>query len=282
MTNDTTIEAFKEIVRDTDILIVTEPKSGQTWLMNFLYHLKTKGKSADFGGKGLLGAMPWIEIPFNPADMEPYKSEDRIKMFESIDNPRIFKMHVRWSKIPITTESKAKIITITRDPRDLPYSLYKHLTGLKHMIPNANVPWETFFEKSLKDKYFIQWMQSFWPHRNDTNLLWLRYEDMKLDMEGTAQKILDFTGWEASDEEVAKAIELSSFDHVKKTEKKNLFINLDNNPFREDAAFIREGKVGANREKLTEDMENRMMEQLRSELPEDAIEWLLSDPKDHN
>lgn len=280
MCNDEIIEAFKEKVRDTDIFCATEAKSGQTWLTTLLYHLKTKGKSLDYGGNGIMGAIPWLELPFNitEGDFEPYKINERVEVFESIENPRIFKMHVRWNKVPVTAESKAKIITITRDPRDLPYSMYNHLNGMKQS-PIEPMPFEQYFEGWLERMNIIPWMHSFWPHRNDPNLLWLRYEDMKLDIEGTARKILNFTGWEVSDEELEKAIDLSSFGHMKKNER-NL-IKKGNTAFREDFSFIREGKVGKNRAMLTEDMEKRMMEKIRSELPEEAVEWLLSDPSNH-
>merc|ERR1711862_46196 len=157
--------------------------------------------------------------------------------------------------------------------------MFNHLNGMKyrHIEP---ISFEQFFEGWLQSMNFILWMQSFWPHRNDPNLLWLRYEDMKLDMEGTARKILNFTGWEVSDEELAKAIKLSSFDHMRKNERITM-LRKDFTNFREDFSFIREGKVGKNREMLTEDMEKRLMKKIRSELPEEAVEWLLSDPSNH-
>jgi len=257
---------------------VTEPKSGQTWLTTFLFHLKTQCKAPDLSGKGIYGVIPWLEIPCNFAegDLTPFNIQDRIKHIESYENPRVFKMHVRWNKIEPFC-SKAKVITITRDPRDLPFSLYNHAIIMKGLdLP----PWEIFVEDWIDEMTIIPWMKSFWPHKNDENVLWLRYEDLKLDMESTARKILDFTGWECTDEEVQKAIELSSFSHMQTNERKH-FILDGRTIFRRGSSFIREGKVGSNREKLTEEMTERIMEKLRKELPEDAVEWLLSDPSDH-
>lgn len=276
--HDGILEAFKEKARETDLFCVTEPKSGQTWLTTFLFHVKTRCKQPDLGGKGIIGAIPWLEIPCNfpEGSFQPFDVQDRINHFESYENPRVFKMHVRWNKIEPFC-SKAKVITITRDPRDLPYSWFNHMSIMKGIeIP----PWEIFVEDWIDKMPLIPWMKSFWPHRNDENVLWLRYEDLKLDMEGTARKILDFTGWECTDEELQTAIELSSFSHMQKNERKH-FIHEDRTIFRPGSTFIRDGKVGSNRQKLTEGMTERIMEKLRKELPEDAIEWLVSDPNDH-
>jgi len=283
MCHDGILEAFQETVRDTDIFTSTEPKCGQTWLTTFLHHLKTRGEKEDLGGNGILGATPWLEIPCNfpEGDNTPFNIKDRIEHFESFESPRIFKMHVRYHKIPRGTpemKTKSKIITITRDPRDLPWSFYNHMGIMKGVeLP----PWEIYANDWIEKMSLIPWMKGFWPHKDDEDLLWLRYEDLKLDIEGTARKILDFTGWDVTDEELKKCIELSSFGHMQKNERKH-FIHEDRSIFRRGSSFIREGKVGLNRLHLTEEMEEKLLSKLRSELPENAVEWLLSDPKDHD
>ena len=49
----------------------------------------------------------------------------------ALDDPRIIKMHVVWEEIPRPAGSKARVITITRDPRDVPYSMFQHLQSMK-------------------------------------------------------------------------------------------------------------------------------------------------------
>ena len=189
-------------------------------------------------------------------------------------------MHVRWDKIPANTTSK--IITVTRDPRDLPYSMYRHITCMKSTLEENVKPFEEFFEEWMEEYNFIPWMKSFWPHKNDPNVLWLRYEDMQSDLKGTGRRIVDFLGWDISQEELDKACEMSTFEHMHKYEKVHLY-NGEKSIIRRNSSFIREGKVGANRMRLTEEMEERLLGKLKdSGLPDDAIDWLLNIPTDRD
>lgn len=275
------LSKFEPTSRDSDIYTATIPKCGQTWITTLLYHLKTRCKYPDMEGQDLMGVVPWLENPINLTDEEgpfvPYDIDERIQEYERQVDPRVFKMHVTWENIPRAPDSKTKVITVTRDPRDLPYSYYKHVSAMNdHPAVPKYESFEQYFEDYMKDFFISKWMKSFWPHRNDPNLLWIRYEDMKQNLKAVAHQIIEFTGWDITDEVLEKAVDMCSLQNMQKSEKTVIFARRTK-VFRRDSSFIREGKVGVNRTHLTEDMENRLIERLRSELPEDAFKFLLPD-----
>ena len=74
------------------------------------------------------------------------------------------------------------------------------------------------------DAYLETWLgfgawfrnvQGWWPHRNDDNLLWLRYEDMKADLGGSIDQILRFLDWDLSVKARAQVLEYCSFGWMK-------------------------------------------------------------------
>lgn len=87
--------------------------------------------------KNILAECPWIET-ITPTEVDGQlvkpSIEEHQKTIELLDEPRIFKQHVDWSEIATSTDPKIqssiRYITITRDIRDVPYSMFEHLTGM--------------------------------------------------------------------------------------------------------------------------------------------------------
>ena len=66
--------------------------------------------------------------------------------------------------------------------------------------------------------YFVH-LLSWWEHRNDSNVLFLFFEDMKDDLESVVRMVAAFIGIR-DEERIKKAVELSSFEFMKEHEKK--------------------------------------------------------------
>jgi len=270
------LERFESMARDSDIFINTSAKCGQTWLQTLLYHLKTEGKCPDLEGKELYQVVPWLEVPINHSQSsKPYEIESRLNEFEQISNPRIFKMHVLWDEIPRPLAPQSKVIVITRDVRDVPYSMYQHhqtLTEKSDLFKNGEPPtFEEYFDSwLLSGPYYFKHLSSVWPHRNDPCAYFLTYEKLKADTWGETKKLLKFLQWNICDDDVRRAIDLASFANMRKAEK---FILFQGNAFEKEKHFIREGQVGKNRLRLTEDMVRRLAEKGREfGLDDDAME----------
>jgi hypothetical protein len=268
------LAAFEPTTRPTDVFVATAAKCGQTWLLALLHHLKTRGQDPDFGGVGAFGATPWLEIPRDMTTGAPFDRAERLAALAAMGDPRIFKLHVTWEEIPRPPGSAAKVMTITRDPRDLPWSMYCHVSGLRPEI-RGGAPveaFDAFFESWLARGYFFTVVRSFWPHRNDPDVLWLRYEDLKRDLRANAARCVKFLGWDVDDAALDRACGLATLEHMQAHESALKMSGA----FKPDSRFVREGAVGRNRARLSADQEARLVARAREVLEPECLAWVMS------
>jgi len=273
------LETFEPLARDTDVFITTTAKCGQTWLQALLYHLKTRGLSPDYEGIGLLGVTPWLELPWDSRLQKKTSGrEERLADIEKLSDPRIFKLHVIWDEVPRPATSKARVITITRDPREVPYSLFCHMQALE--FPDGKGPttdFDLFFDGWLERGLYFQLVKSYWEHKDDPDFLWLRYEDMKADLHGHAKRLVEFLGWDLTPSDIERALPLVQLAHMQKAERKEILPGK-NGVWKEGKRFFREGAVGKNRAHLSEEQEARILETARRELGEECYDFVVSLP----
>jgi aryl sulfotransferase len=265
------LEAFESTTRSTDLFCATAAKSGQTWLLTLLHHLRTQGRDSALQD-GLANAAPWLELPKNLSTGEPYLRHERLALFAGLSNPRVFKMHVLWDEIPRAPGSGAKVITVTRDPRDLPYSMYRHFQALRE---DFDEDFDTYFETWMSFGYVFKFVRSIWPHRHDPDFLWLRYEDMTSDLTGQIARILNFTGWPCTDDAVARVLPLVDFTHMQGREDTKALTHGDLKRNKR-GRFFREGGVGKNRARLSADQDARIVARGREEFEPECFDFVFS------
>lgn len=178
--------------RPTDVVITPFGKSGTTWTQQIFHTLRTRG---DMDFDDISRVVPWIETS-GSLNID-INAEQRA-------NPRGFKSHLPYDQLP----RGARYINVIRDPLDAAYSGFKFMEGW-FLEPGA-VSAEEFILARANDasyhKHFISW----WPHRNDADVLYLVYEHMKGDAEGTIRRIADFSGIALDDDLLAITLEHSS------------------------------------------------------------------------
>jgi hypothetical protein len=85
----------------------------------------------------------------------------------------------------------------------------------------------------------------------------LRYEDLKQDPHTALRKILEFLDiYDYTDEQIDRAVELSSFENMKKAERNRESSSPWLNPGRRPVAKamkVRKGKVGGYRDEMTDE-----------------------------
>ena len=123
-----------------------------------------------------------------------------------------------------------------------------------------DLKWDTFWDNHVKGCYsygdYFDHLLS-WPHRDDENVLLLKYEDMKTDLPGAISQIASFLGINLSDQVISKIADLSSFEKMKRDDTVNF--SSDKNYNREgESTFIRKGIVGDWRNILTATQSTQM------------------------
>ena len=267
---------FEPTVRDSDVFVSTAAKCGQTWVQTLLVHLKTRGRQPDLGGKGLGAVSPWLELPGDLSFGHGISDRAaRLQMLESLGDPRILKMHVVWDEIPRPAGSRAKIVTITRDPRDVPYSMFSHLQAIASEDSDLPKDFDAYFEQWMDFGFYFKFVRSFWPHRDDADVLWLRYEDMQRDLRAQTERIVGFLEWEIEPEDVDRVLPLVDFAHMRASEKSQIFIE-SRGLWKEGSHFFREGGVGKNRARLSTEQARRIVERAHTELGDECARFVLS------
>jgi hypothetical protein len=267
------LEAFEPTTRPTDVFVATAAKCGQTWLLALLHHLRTRGADPTFGGDGAFSVSPWLENPRDMRTGQPFERTARLSQLAALPDPRVFKLHVVFEEVPRPPGSDAKVVTITRDVRDVPYSMYSHIVGLRPgLFPGPIGDFDAYFESWLANGYYFKVVRSFWPHRHDPDVLWLRFEDLKADLRGQARRCADFLGWDVDDAALDRAVALADLRHMQANEAA-----LDmSSAFKEGHRFVREGAVGKNRARLSPDQERRLVARARAEFEPACFEFVMS------
>lgn len=204
--------------RPGDVFICTSPKAGTTWMQQICHQLRTRG-NMDF--EEISSVVPWLETC---EDIGVDVNADQI-------TPRLFKTHA-WKPHLLDGEGiseECKYILITRNPEDSAVSFYNFLNGwffAKNSISIERFMDELFLKRGrpksiMNNPSYWEFLLSWWPNRNDPNVLWLWYEDMKEDHKATVNKVAEFLGYDCKDAELIDiAYKNSTFDFMKEHEVK--------------------------------------------------------------
>ncbi|XP_078491782.1 amine sulfotransferase-like [Ciona intestinalis] len=226
--------ARKYKAKDSDVYVCSYPKTGTTWLLTIAWLIVHHGE----------------EFPGNYRDSIPMLEFDGCESTEAIDDskfPRIIKTHFPYKLVP--KNSKAKYLYITRNPKDALVSLYFHIRGFQSEYkcenPDLNKLYELYMKGEVEFGLFFDHLNEWYAHRNDPNVLFLLYEDVKQDPRNEVLKVANFLGGEYEkklkmDEGkiLENILERSSFSHMKGR-------NVWHKTFRpENEPFIRKGVIG--------------------------------------
>ncbi|KAM6092632.1 sulfotransferase 6B1-like isoform 1-T3 [Theristicus caerulescens] len=197
------LDAFD--AREDDVLLVSYPKSGTHWLAGVI----TK----------LYNTQITLTSPIEYGDVS------RLEELNKLSSKRIIPTHLDYNMLPPNFKNKkCKMIYISRNPKDTAVSMYHYYRD------NPNLPtidtWTAFFDLFLKgDVVCGSWFDHFlsWEeHKNDKNILFLFYEDMKKDLPKIVKEISLFLDLEVSDNDIEDICKKSSFSEMKSnTEKEN-------------------------------------------------------------
>jgi hypothetical protein len=231
--------------RSTDVMIATYPKCGTTWLQQILHALRTRG---DMAFSEITQVVPWLEMA-DALGMDPRA--------EQVSPPRMFKTHLSWEDIP----KGARYIHMTRDPRDALVSHFHFMQGWFFETGSVDIDSfaaTRFLTKSLRAGGYWAYLSSWWPHRDDDNVLFLTYEDLHEDPRAGIRRIADFIGCQMDAALEAVVLERSSFEFMKAHEHqfddhlvRNFMDSALNLEPGGDSSKVRSGQVGSHKGTLS-------------------------------
>jgi len=221
------------LILPDDIFLVSFPKSGNTWTRFLLANLRFPQEPATFANIDRL-------IP------DPTATTKRD--FQRMPRPRIIKSHECFDpRYP-------RVVYIVRDPRDVVVSQYFYHRKIRRIEDES--PIEKFVTRFLAGETCPHgsWGQNIatWLYTSEGSprFLLLRYEDLVADTARELAKVVDFLQLPAGLGEIARAVERSSADAMRKLEKAQPDKNTLMKGSRKDITFVRAAGSGGWRHDL--------------------------------
>ena len=189
------------VPRPTDVFVATYPKCGTTLMQQIVHGLRTGG---DMDFEDISGVVPWIELA-QDLGIDP-EAEQRA-------NPRAFKTHFDWDGLP----KGGRSIYVLREPLAALVSFHHFFSGW--FFEDGAIDLETFaldyvWHREGVHDYWAH-LVSWWPHRHDVDVLYLLYEDVVADLEGTVRRVADFIGVAADEARLALATRQAGLDFMR-------------------------------------------------------------------
>ncbi|XP_075555211.1 sulfotransferase ssu-1-like isoform X1 [Dermacentor variabilis] len=206
--DDTVLSTLAYKPQPGDLIIVSYPKCGTTWMQHIVYNILMDAEEPEDPLDQVL-RMPFLEM--QGAEAAVYAPQ-----------PRVLKTHLPFHMIPYSPD--AKYIYITRNPYDCCVSFYYH-TRNNPPYQFSEGTFEEFFELFLHGRvdfrdYFDN-VLSWYKHRRDPNVLFLTYEELKTDTAGLVHRVASFideereTRLKKNPELLGKILEKSSIEYMK-------------------------------------------------------------------
>jgi hypothetical protein len=236
------------LLSDGDVVVLSAPKSGRTWLRTFLCAYLCKRYGLDFTLQpGRYNHPGFPRVIFSHDRFEHRTKGNRWDYFRG------------KYLVPRKELRRAKIILLVRDPRDCFVSLYLQMT---RRDPSADA---AFKQKSaselLRDKRFgirgvvramNDWLNEF-ADRKDFTIV--RYEALRASPAEHFRDLLAVLGETTPDMSIfQEALEFARFENMQKLEAAGVFDSKILHPgdVRDPESFkVRRGKVGGYREYLS-------------------------------
>jgi hypothetical protein len=244
----------------SDVIVCSFFKSGTTWLLQMATQIVYRGQ-AEFAN--IHHAVPWPDVPAAPMARLMIALEDPSPAANSPTGKRVIKTHLPLARIPFVPE--ARYIACVRDPKDVCASGYHFMNALVYgPLAPAVDSWVKFM---FSDGFQYPWAEhlaSYWAVRNERNVLFLTYEDMRRDHAGTVRRIADFVGVPLTPDELKTVIHESSFAVMKQAGGE--FEPGQILPWTRKNAMMRAGKAGGSNELLTAAQQRFIDDRCRTEL----------------
>lgn len=223
-----------------DLLVSTYPKAGTTWTQEIVDLIQNEGNVDHSQRAPTHERFPFIELIIPPII-------NGLEQANNTPSPRTLKTHLPIELLPPSfLEKKCKIIYVARNGKDNMVSYY-HFQRMNRTLPHPGT-WEEYFETFMAGKVcWGSWhdhVKGWWKAKDQHNILYLFYEDMKKNPKHEIQKLAKFIGKDLDDKTLDKIVYHTTFDVMKKNPMAN-YTSLPTDIMNHSVSpFMRKGTTG--------------------------------------
>merc|ERR1712215_21724 len=262
-------------VTEKDIWVVTYPRSGTTWTQEMVWNITNgldfeKARKTDIDEKFFFLDMDWLQSGSHgnaPGFID--------KAEKAVGQQRMIKSHLPLGLLPPSLLETSNVIYVARNPKDVVVSYYHHHKLTKSMESDMKFSaFVKFFMKEMlvDDPYMAHVMEAV-NLRNNPNIKFLWYEDMKKDLQSTIRDVAEFLDKDLSDQEIAILADYLDLKNMKKTPAVNHQDRHDRGAFAEGECFIRKGVAGGWREYFDDDLDKKFNEWIQEKTKNIPIDF---------
>ncbi|XP_001863521.2 sulfotransferase family cytosolic 1B member 1 [Culex quinquefasciatus] len=257
-------------IRPDDVWVLSYPRTGSTWAQEMIWLLGNKLDYESARQNVQQVRTPLLELSAIFSEdqsvqdfVTEHKKVTSVTCVHNLPSPRYVKCHLPWQLLPKQMDTvRPKMVYIARNPKDLAVSYYYYC----QLIHQTDGSFEEFCDIFLDDCAPIgpMWahMLSFWKRRNQPNVLFLKYEDMKRKLPQVVREVAEFMDIERelSDAEVDRLCDHLQFDKMQKNPAVNMEPLMKNSANINDKAsvkFIRKGEIGDWKNYMSDELSER-------------------------
>ncbi|XP_034427383.1 uncharacterized protein LOC117753415 [Hippoglossus hippoglossus] len=230
-------------LRHDDIIIVTYPKSGTTWMQEIVPLIMSGGDPASVESLHNWDRVPWLEM---------YRSSDL--NLEKRPSPRMFTTHFHYNMMPPGFfEVKPKVIYVMRNPKDV-FTSFLHYSEVASFLVNPG-PQREFLHKFLDGKVcYGSWFDHIkgWLNAEDKDrIMYISYEEMIMDLKDSVARIAQYLEKPLGTEVIEKITDRCLFKNMKQNNMSNYSAVPCEILDRTKSEFLRKGITGDWKNQLT-------------------------------
>jgi aryl sulfotransferase len=263
--------------RPGDVFVCTPPKCGTTWTQTIVVTLLHHPNDPP---APVMNLAPWFDSRFVPVD-------EVAAGLDAQTHRRSLKTHTPADGIPWYPD--ASYVVVARDGRDAFMSMLNHVRSMRpevvqHLTRTAKAegielagappPIEdvhAFYASWLESGVWFDHLASFWSHRDETNVLFVHYDDLKADLEAQMRRIAEFLDIEVAATEWPKLVDRCTFESMKaRADEIGGFESFVGGA----ESFLYKGTNGRWRDVLTPDELSAFAKVSAERLPPDAAAWI--------
>lgn len=262
--------------RPGDIFICTPPKCGTTWMQTIVASLLWP--DGDFPGV-VMEIGPWF-------DGLLYDLDELTMRLEAQTHRRYIKTHTPADGIPVF--DTASYIVVARDGRDAFISWTNHMAHMRAgLLGRLNAEAvargvepvmefrgdiHEFFDGWISDAPLMRHIATWWDLRNEPNVLFVHYNDLKADLEGEMRRVAAFLNIAVPAARWPDVVERCTFKSMRADPGK---VGNFERAFEGGAgSFLFKGTNGRWREVLTKGELRRYRHRVEELLTPEAASWL--------